>query len=181
MKAIQRVDCRMAASCNLIGGGHACSQAGKTRKCNSWKLSGYDISGSYSICSQTLKWRLAWRGGRKVTTVSSLPVNPTTPSVQKEKIRWEGNGEEKKEGRTGRKGNAIQFTIVNVTNGIQRKRRNYINKILSGQVNVFKKRQSESAESRLKEWKKEWDSKRRGGWKVIQSTAVIFLCQAWLI
>lgn len=63
----------------LIGGG---MQAGKTRKCNSGRLSGYDISGSYSICSQTLKWRLAWHGGREVTTVSSLPVNPTTPSEE---------------------------------------------------------------------------------------------------
>lgn len=95
MKGIQRADSRMATSCHLIGGGHACSQAGKTRKCNSWKLSGYDISGSYSICSQTLKWRLAWRGGRKVTTVSSLPVNPTTPSVQeKNKMGKEQRGEE---------------------------------------------------------------------------------------
>lgn len=62
---------------------HAVSQAGKTRKCNSGRLSGYDISGSYSICSQTLKWRRAWHGGREVTTVSSLPVNPTTPSVER--------------------------------------------------------------------------------------------------
>lgn len=105
MKGIQRADSRMATSCHLIGGGHACSQAGKTRKCNSWKLSGYDISGSYSICSQTLKWRLAWRGGRKVTTVSSLPVNSTTPFVQEKKIRWEKNrGEEKTEGSKGRRG-----------------------------------------------------------------------------
>lgn len=67
----------------LIGGGmQAARQAGKTRKCNSGRLSGYDISGSYSICSQTLKWRLAWHGGREVTTVSSLPVNPTTPSEE---------------------------------------------------------------------------------------------------
>lgn len=61
----------------------------ETRKCNSERLSEYDISGSYSICSQTLKWRLAWHGGREVTTVSSLPVNPATPTVEKKIWRIE--------------------------------------------------------------------------------------------
>lgn len=79
----------MATLGYVIGG---CSQAGKTRKCNSGRLSGYDISGSYSICSQTLKWRLAWHGGRKVTTVSSLPVNPTPLLWRK---RYDG-GEERR-------------------------------------------------------------------------------------
>lgn len=63
----------------------------KTRKCNSGKLSEYDISGSCSICSQTLKWHIAWHGGREVISVSSLPVNRTTPSVEK-RCDVEGRG-----------------------------------------------------------------------------------------
>lgn len=97
----KKVDSHMATPCCLIGGGHACSQAGKTRKCNSGRLSEYDIFGSYSIYRQTLKWRLAWRGGRKVTTVSSLPVNPTTPTVEG-KIEWMKRGKEKMERNTYR-------------------------------------------------------------------------------
>lgn len=77
-----RVGSHMATLGHFDWWRYAGSQAGKTRKCNSGRLSGYDISGSYSICSQTLKWRLAWHGGREVTTVSSLPVNPTTPSEE---------------------------------------------------------------------------------------------------
>lgn len=66
----------MATLRYLIGGGTLAA-----RKCNSERLSEYDISGSFSICSQSLKWRRAWHGGREVRTASLVPVSLSTLSV----------------------------------------------------------------------------------------------------
>lgn len=116
----------MATLGYVIGG---CSQAGKTRKCNSGRLSGYDISGSYSICSQTLKWRLAWHGGRKVTTVSSPPVNPTPLLWRK---RYDGRRAEERRGEESRaeilEWNIYLYIYLN-TDNITKKVQPRINKI----------------------------------------------------
>lgn len=56
----------MATPCFLIGRGGRRRQPGKeTRKCNSGRLSEYDVPGSRSILSQTLERRAGWHGGSR--------------------------------------------------------------------------------------------------------------------
>lgn len=60
------VGSHMATPGDLIRRGGRCRQPGKeTRKCNSGRLSEYDVPGSHSICSQTLERRAGWHGGSR--------------------------------------------------------------------------------------------------------------------